>query len=144
MNCHVTIAGGCFSEHFLLDNANIGPWTWYMMEPFPNKALVARYPAAGDPNQMMVDQQGLGWKQRHVGANAEIKFIKELSTAPAALAASERTFDFIYLDGAHDYVNVKKELFLYWPKVKPGGVIAGHDYCSYRLRPRSKPAESTR
>ena len=36
----VGVAGGRFSEHFLVDNSAIGPWTWYMMEPFPNKDLI--------------------------------------------------------------------------------------------------------
>jgi predicted O-methyltransferase YrrM len=35
--------------------------------------------------------------------------------------------DFIYLDGNHDYKYVKKDLKLYWPKVKKGGILAGHD-----------------
>ena len=36
-------------------------------------------------------------------------------------------FDFVYIDGAHDYENVKKDLE--WiKKVKVGGYIGGHDY----------------
>ena len=122
----VGVAGGRYSEHFLIDNAAIGPWTWYMMEPFPNRQLVRRLPVANSKQR----QDGEGsWRQRLIGSNAKIVFIKQLSLDPAALSATERTFDFIYLDGAHDYVNVKKELFAYWPKVRPGGVLAGHDYC---------------
>jgi hypothetical protein len=37
-------------------------------------------------------------------------------------------FDFIYLDGDHTYETVSKELELYWPKVKQGGVFGGHDF----------------
>jgi hypothetical protein len=37
--------------------------------------------------------------------------------------------DFIYIDGNHDYEYIKKEIDLYYPKIKSGGVIAGHD-CS--------------
>lgn len=36
--------------------------------------------------------------------------------------------DFIYIDGNHRYKYVKKDLELYYPKVKDGGWIAGHDY----------------
>jgi len=35
--------------------------------------------------------------------------------------------DFVYIDGAHDYKNVKKDIENYYPKVKVGGVIGGHD-----------------
>ena len=37
----VGVADGRFSEHFLIDAQ---PKTWYMVEPFPNKMLQARYP----------------------------------------------------------------------------------------------------
>lgn len=40
----------------------------------------------------------------------------------------DEDFDFIYIDALHDYDSVKRDLELYLPKVKKGGVIAGHDY----------------
>lgn len=40
----------------------------------------------------------------------------------------DNSIDFIYLDGAHDYESVKRDLQLYLPKLKPRGIIGGHDY----------------
>ncbi|NJO18194.1 MAG: class I SAM-dependent methyltransferase [Thioploca sp.] len=37
-------------------------------------------------------------------------------------------FDWIYIDGNHQYEFVKKDLELYYPKVKVGGFITGDDY----------------
>ena len=37
-------------------------------------------------------------------------------------------FDFIYVDARHDFKGVTLDLELYWPKLKVGGIIAGHDY----------------
>jgi hypothetical protein len=37
-------------------------------------------------------------------------------------------FDFIYIDAAHDYRSVKEDLEAWWPKLKPGGILSGHDY----------------
>jgi hypothetical protein len=37
-------------------------------------------------------------------------------------------YDFIYIDGQHDYDLMKKIIQLYLPKVKKGGLIGGHDY----------------
>lgn len=34
----------------------------------------------------------------------------------------------VYIDAAHDYESVLADLKAYYPKVMPGGVIAGHDY----------------
>lgn len=40
----------------------------------------------------------------------------------------DNSLDMIYVDGAHDYANVSRDLKQWIPKVKKGGVIAGHDY----------------
>lgn len=39
-----------------------------------------------------------------------------------------RSLDFIYLDARHDYKGVTEDLKLWYPKVRKGGLIAGHDY----------------
>ncbi len=38
------------------------------------------------------------------------------------------TFDFVYLDACHCYDAVKRDIADWWPKVRPGGMLAGHDY----------------
>ena len=40
----------------------------------------------------------------------------------------DSTFDWIYIDTDHSYELTYKELRGYAPKVKPDGIIAGHDY----------------
>ena len=37
-------------------------------------------------------------------------------------------FDFIYIDASHEYEDVKRDIQISLPKVKPGGLIGGHDY----------------
>lgn len=37
------------------------------------------------------------------------------------------TFDFVFVDGDHSYEAVSFDLRHWWPKVAPGGIIAGHD-----------------
>ena len=36
--------------------------------------------------------------------------------------------DFVYIDGCHDYKEVKKDIEIWTDKVKQGGIVAGHDY----------------
>eukprot|EP00913_Durusdinium_trenchii_P028263 g26492.t2 len=36
--------------------------------------------------------------------------------------------DFVFVDGSHAYEDVFLDLRVWWPKVRPGGVMAGHDY----------------
>jgi len=40
--------------------------------------------------------------------------------------------DFVYIDGNHQYPDVKVDTELYYPKVKIGGLFAGHDYSRYK------------
>lgn len=40
------------------------------------------------------------------------------------------TYDFIFVDAAHDYNGVKLDLAAWTPKLKTGGIIAGDDYHS--------------
>jgi predicted O-methyltransferase YrrM len=42
--------------------------------------------------------------------------------------AKDFKFDFVFLDGSHDYEDVKWECENYSKIIKPGGVLSGHDY----------------
>ena len=37
-------------------------------------------------------------------------------------------FDYIFIDAGHDYASVYRDLVEWWPKLKKGGIFAGHDY----------------
>jgi hypothetical protein len=37
-------------------------------------------------------------------------------------------FDFVFIDATHTYPMVKRDILLWKPLIKPGGVISGHDY----------------
>lgn len=41
-----------------------------------------------------------------------------------------RTFDVVYIDGAHMYEQVTKDILNYSDLIPVGGYICGHDYCS--------------
>lgn len=41
---------------------------------------------------------------------------------------NNESIDFCYIDGSHEYTDVKKDILAYLPKIKKGGIIAGHDY----------------
>ena len=46
----------------------------------------------------------------------------------AAPRFADNSLDFIYLDANHSYKHVRQDLILWFPKLKSGGVFAGHDY----------------
>ena len=46
----------------------------------------------------------------------------------AVLEFEDCSMDFIYIDADHSYEGVKYDVNAWWPKVKMGGIIGGHDY----------------
>jgi hypothetical protein len=51
---------------------------------------------------------------------------------PSLDAANEipNELDFVYIDGNHSYDSVMEDITTYYPKVRNGGIIGGHDYLS--------------
>lgn len=51
------------------------------------------------------------------------------STSESAVNLFEKySLDFIYIDANHSYDFVKKDIVLWYDKLKSGGTLAGHDY----------------
>ncbi|MBO6586803.1 MAG: class I SAM-dependent methyltransferase [Gracilimonas sp.] len=57
----------------------------------------------------------------------KVQIHRKLSTE-AAVDFEDGYFDWIYIDTDHSYETTRDELNKYAPKVKKGGIIAGHDY----------------
>jgi len=57
----------------------------------------------------------------------QINPVKALSWDGAAFY-KDNSLDFVFIDAAHDYESVKKDINAWYPKVKKEGIIGGHDY----------------
>lgn len=56
----------------------------------------------------------------------KITWIKKMSKD--AIDDIENALDFVYIDGNHDYEFVKNDIKNYYPLLKKGGAIGGHDF----------------
>lgn len=48
----------------------------------------------------------------------------------------DQFFDWVYVDGQHDYASAHADLMAFKQKVKPDGFILGHDFSNYRKAKR--------
>lgn len=55
-------------------------------------------------------------------------FPLKISSLEASKKFKDCSLDFVFLDGSHEYEDVKLDIEHWLPKVKPGGILSGHDY----------------
>jgi hypothetical protein len=50
------------------------------------------------------------------------------SSEDAVKDYKDESLDFVFIDAGHEYEDVIKDINYWLPKVKKGGILAGHDY----------------
>lgn len=68
---------------------------------------------------------------RHITEFAEARrhVVKALSVDAAARFA-DGSLDFVFIDADHSYEGCRADIAAWWPKVRPGGWLCGHDYAN--------------
>jgi hypothetical protein len=88
-----------------------------------------------DPYLSYIDGNGKAWDtsnknyviaQRDLSKFKQCEFIKKTSTDAAPDILDD--LDFVYIDANHNYEYVKADVETYYPKIRMGGVIGGHDF----------------
>jgi predicted O-methyltransferase YrrM len=94
-----------------------------------------------DPWRAEIDRNGdyENWSQAQIDAVHEdvvrrlhphggrSEILRTTST-DAASGFPDGSLDFVYIDAAHDVDSVREDIAAWYPKVRPGGIISGHDY----------------
>lgn len=63
----------------------------------------------------------------NITPNQTAHLIKDYSV-PASQKFPSNVLDFVYIDGDHSLDGIYQDLYCWVPKVKLGGIVAGHDY----------------
>jgi hypothetical protein len=119
----IGVARGLFSEHLLIHwrgdrLISIDPWL---------EAPAGEYVDVCSTSQENLDKSY--WEARERLARfGERSTIWRKTGDEAAELISPQSLDFVYIDARHDYDSVKNDLERWFPLVRPGGLIAGHDY----------------
>ena len=91
-----------------------------------------------DPWDFCAETHANNWSDLwyRIQAKDNITVIKATSEKVALLINPEIQFDYIYLDGDHiggdlspgtEEMGIRLDIKLWWPRVKVGGILAGHD-----------------
>lgn len=70
-----------------------------------------------------------GFKEEFLKNMRGLKYtLMEMESGEAAAKIPDEFFDWFWIDADHRYSKVKRDIKLWYPKVKKEGVFAGHDY----------------
>jgi len=84
----------------------------------------------------------INWLQRTAQAVAPFgdrAVIIQATSQHAVSMFPQDMFDVVYLDANHGYEETSKDLSLWWPTLRYGGIFAGHDYYNAAREPGGKP-----
>lgn len=62
--------------------------------------------------------------------SSHVKFLP-LSSQEASQKFDDESLDFVFIDADHQYDSVLNDIKVWLPKIRVGGIIAGHDYNDY-------------
>jgi hypothetical protein len=112
-----------------------GPTSWYWLKNIPTLKLHGI-----DPFIEYVDwypgglRQQEGLNQRYQLAISRLEpymdrwMHHKMTSDEAVNLFEDLSIDFIFIDGLHEYDQVLKDCYNYYPKIKSGGIFSGHDY----------------
>ena len=119
--------GVCGGEHALSLLKTLKIDTLFLIDPYEMYEIYAN----GDGNSYGKTQSSLSdsfiqAKKLLKPFEENIQWVKKLSDD--AVKDIHESLDFVYVDGNHDYEFVKNDIKNYYPLLKKGGVIGGHDF----------------
>jgi len=109
-----------------------GGTMWYWMHAVKGAEIVSVDIGVGAPDSRFSDMEYARinlWPEWERETGCIITQIRADSTSPETVkSVKEYTpFDFIFIDGGHDYQTAMADWQNYWPMLREGGLLAFHD-----------------
>lgn len=102
---------------------------WEKIEPTNRNLMINKCKDISElQNIKLTKKKNLANYVRNLNEFSGNVFFVAADSHEAASFFPDNYFDFIYIDGCHEKKHVKKDLELYFSKVKKGGILAGDDY----------------
>lgn len=78
---------------------------------------------------------GISRRVNTLGLRETVVIVDPLDVMKVIAHCGDKSLDFVWLDDDHEEFHVRSEINALWPKMKPGGLIVGHDvYGSVNLQ----------
>lgn len=74
------------------------------------------------------DEKAFFGNVEKIGDAGKLVSFKPISSTCGEGFFGDGDLDLVFIDADHFYMSVKADLAAWWPKVKSGGIFAGHDY----------------
>jgi hypothetical protein len=125
IGAEIGVNTGDFSDHLLTNSKldklfSIDAWT---TDTTQTKSVFKDWATCHGEVEKAYDEARL--KLSRHGPRSQI--LRELSYT-AIEHFDDGGLDFLYVDGCHRFTGVAMDLIQWWPKIREGGVLAGHDY----------------
>ena len=127
----VGVSTALLAEHLLKTRSDI---EWFGIDPWaPRSEQRACYVASGDTHASLADSDTLEHMRmakarlRPFGERAVL--LREWSPE-AAIMFGEEMVDLIYLDSDHSLEGVRADIQAWWPIIKRGAYLGGHDHAN--------------
>lgn len=102
----------------------------YMVDPWKVWPNDHPYVLSGDGvTKLSKDEQEKNFQEatRRTAFAGGRRMILRTTSEIAGQRLAGRFFDFAFIDGAHYYEAVRDDIAIWWPRISPGGILAGHD-----------------
>lgn len=103
----------------------------YMVDSWAPTPPDTPYALTQDPHTEVTQEEHDDFLEQSIDAVARFwprSMIRIKSSAQAAAQFNPASLDFVFLDGDHSYAGVVADIDAWRDKVKPGGLLCGHDY----------------
>lgn len=103
----------------------VDSWLAEDMQPGAYRATMDMHAHLTRENQLERKERAIANTVGQFGARASVH---HMISVAGALLFEDGALDLVFLDGDHSLEGVQRDIAAWWPKVKPGGWLGGHDY----------------
>jgi hypothetical protein len=111
-----------------------GDYSEFLLDTIPGLRLMCIDPWVAFESQGQIASQD---KMDHYRRRATARLsgrtvdILAMKSGEAAAQIDGGSLDFVYIDGNHEFDHVMTDLIAFAPKVRVGGIVAGHDFAHW-------------